>query len=94
MAILSGFQMDFVVVTKKADKGGGIELPSRPLRTKRKALWSSRPEEDGKDGSWAQSGMNVCSQLLGKPILPSIYGSKVDQLIQWFFDLGLNKTPM
>lgn len=74
MTILSGFQMDFVVVAKKPDKGGGVDLPSRPLQTKRKALWSSRPEEDGEDGSWAQSGMNVCGQLLGKPILPSICG--------------------
>lgn len=33
MTILSGFQMDFVVVAKKPDKGGGVDLPSK-LREK------------------------------------------------------------
>lgn len=36
MAILSGFQMDFVVVAKKADKGGRIDLPSRPSKLREK----------------------------------------------------------
>lgn len=47
MTTLPAFQMDLVVVTKKPDRGGRVGLPSKPLQTKRKALWSSLPEEDG-----------------------------------------------